>query len=37
VIATGNCKVFEKELSEERYKYYLDLRNKVYAFLKIKQ
>jgi len=30
VISTGNSKVFEKELSEERYKYYLFLRQKVY-------
>ena len=32
VISTGNSKVFEKELSEERYKYYLELRQKVYIF-----
>ena len=30
VIATGNSKVFESELSAERYKYYLELREKVY-------
>jgi hypothetical protein len=30
VIATGNCKVFEKELTPERYQYYLELRDKVY-------
>jgi hypothetical protein len=31
-IATGNCKVFSTELeSEERYNYYLELREKVYA------
>jgi hypothetical protein len=31
-IATGNCKVYERELSKERYKYYMDLRNKVYEY-----
>jgi hypothetical protein len=31
-IATGNCKVFEKELSEERYEYYTSLREKVYEY-----
>jgi len=36
VIASGNCKVFETELDHERYKHYLDLRQKVYA-LKNKQ
>ena len=31
-IASGNCKVYLKELAtEERYNYYLELRNKVYA------
>jgi hypothetical protein len=34
VISTGNSKVFEKELSPERYKYYLELREKVYEFHK---
>jgi hypothetical protein len=34
VISTGNSKVFEKELTLERYKYYLDLREKVYEFHK---
>jgi hypothetical protein len=34
VIATGNCKVFEKELAPERYKLYLELRDKVYAIKK---
>ena len=29
-IATGNCKVYESELSPEKYKYYLQLREKVY-------
>lgn len=28
-IATGNCKVFEHELSKERYEYYKSLRNKI--------
>ena len=32
-IASGNCKVFSAELeSEERYNYYLELREKVYLF-----
>jgi hypothetical protein len=30
-IATGNCKVYETELSKERYNYYVELRNLVYA------
>lgn len=29
-IASGNCKVFENELSKERYEYYKFLRNKIY-------
>lgn len=29
-IATGNCKVYETELSKEKYADYLELRNKVY-------
>jgi hypothetical protein len=29
-IYTGNTKVYETELNEERYKYYLELREKVY-------
>jgi hypothetical protein len=33
-ISTGNTKVYESELSEDRYKYYLELREKVYAFHK---
>jgi hypothetical protein len=32
VIATGNSKVYENELAEDRYKYYLALRAKVYAY-----
>lgn len=31
-ICTGNCKIFENELSIERYNYYTDLRIKVYEF-----
>jgi hypothetical protein len=31
VISTGNCKVFETELSKERYEHYLTLREKIYA------
>lgn len=33
-IYTGNTKVYETELNEERYKYYLELREKVYDFHK---
>ena len=33
-ISTGNCKVSEKELSIERYTYYLELREKVYEYHK---
>jgi len=29
-ISTGNCKVYESELTPERYAYYLSLREKVY-------
>jgi hypothetical protein len=29
-IASGNCKVYEDELTLERYNYYLSLREKVY-------
>ena len=29
-VATGNCKVFENELTTERYNYYVELRQKVY-------
>jgi hypothetical protein len=28
-IVSGNCKVYESELSTEKYKYYLELREKV--------
>jgi hypothetical protein len=31
-IAKGNCKVYETELSNDRYKYYLELREKVYQY-----
>ena len=31
-IATGNCKLFENELDKEKYMYYLELRENVYAF-----
>jgi hypothetical protein len=30
--ATGNCKIFENELSKEKYAYYLTLREKVYDY-----
>jgi hypothetical protein len=33
-ISTGNCKVYESELTEERFKYYIELREKVYNFHK---
>ena len=33
-ISTGNSKVYESELSEERYKYYTELREKVYEYHK---
>lgn len=35
-ISTGNCKVYPSELSNEKYNYYLSLREKVYEFHKIK-
>ena len=35
-IATGNCKVYESELSKERYEYYTILREKVYEYNKLK-
>lgn len=31
-IVTGNCKVYESEISKERYDYYLQLREKVYKY-----
>ena len=33
-ISTGNSKVYENELSEEKYKYYNELRYKVYELHK---
>jgi hypothetical protein len=30
-VASGNCKIYEKELSKERYEYYLNLREKIYS------
>ena len=36
VISTGNSKVYETELTSDRYKYYIFLREKVYAFHKPK-
>jgi hypothetical protein len=29
-ISTGNCKIYENELTKEKYEYYLQLRQKVY-------
>ena len=34
-ISTGNCKVYENELSKERYEYYVSLRDKVYNYHKL--
>jgi len=31
-IATGNCKITNKELSVERFQYYNELREKVYEY-----
>ena len=31
-ISSGNCKIYNSELSLERYNYYLDLREKVYKY-----
>jgi len=31
-ISTGNCKIYESELSNEKYTYYLELREKVYMY-----
>ena len=33
-IVSGNCKVYESELSTEKYKHYLELREKVYELHK---
>jgi hypothetical protein len=35
-IVSGNCKVYESELSDEKYKYYLELREKIYEIHKHK-
>jgi hypothetical protein len=32
VISSGNCKIYESELSKDRYQYYLQLREKVYNY-----
>ena len=32
VISSGNCKIYESELTKERYQYYLQLREKVYNY-----
>jgi len=34
-ISTGNCKIYKSELTDERYLYYLYLREKVSLFSKI--
>lgn len=36
-ISTGNCKIYESELSKERYEYYTMLRDKVYEYNKNKK
>jgi len=36
-ISTGNCKIYESELSKERYEYYTILREKVYEYNKNKK
>jgi hypothetical protein len=36
-ISTGNSKVYENELNAERFKYYNELREKVYEFHKNKK
>ena len=33
-ISTGNCKVYETELSPDRYAYYTTLREQIYEFIK---
>ena len=33
-ISTGNCKVYPSELTDEKYTYYLSLREKIYEFHK---
>ncbi len=30
-VATGNCKLFENELTPEKYAYYIHLRQKIYG------
>jgi len=34
-ISSGNCKVYESELTKERYIYYQELRERVYAYKEI--
>ena len=34
-ISSGNCKVYESELSKERYEYYKILREKIYEYNKL--
>jgi hypothetical protein len=31
-ISTGNCKIYQNELDEEKYNYYINLREKVYQY-----
>lgn len=33
-ISTGNCKIYESEVDNEKYAYYLSLREKVYKYHK---
>ena len=37
IISTGNCKLFETELDKERYKYYVELREKIYEYHKLEK
>jgi len=36
-IATGNSKVYQSELSNDRFQYYQDLREKVYQYIETKK
>ena len=36
-IATGNSKVYQSELSPERFQYYQELREKVYQYIETKK
>ena len=36
-ISTGNCKLYENELTSDRYQYYLLLREKIYNYILLKK